>query len=94
MNPCTRSGSRRRVAATPASRGAGVLLALVAQRVEARGDTCAGAQPGEVGGEDRRRARVGAVVGGGEVVVAKPVHLLAGEEEALGEESYDGRLAE
>ena len=40
----------------------------------------------ELGGEDRRRARIVAVALRGEVVLAEPVHLLAGEDEPLAEE--------
>ena len=59
--------------------------ALVAQRVEAGGDDV-----GRGATLERSSARIGEARGRrgprrGEVVVAKPVHLLAGEEEPLGE---------
>ena len=72
MNPWIRPGKRRRTTTLPGRRERGrVLLALVAQRVEARGHHQRGRKAGEVGRAQDREAGVGAVSPAPDVVVRR-----------------------
>ena len=87
MKPWKSPGKRRASTGTPARASAcGVGLALVAQRVEARGDDQAGAESsgrGESSGESSGSAGSDALR---QEVAGVPLHQLVGEEEALAEQ--------